>query len=308
MARVLARAGIKIGLEDVSGTYKAPTEVMKLESVVVPEIEFDKIEIPNFSFFGGAKDVVTLADWGQAKINLKTSLYKNIDFYKTLFAICNLTGTRNPTEERQELKSIVYKPDTHSAKTASVDIALPDRLFKIQGAKSDFKLSGKVGEKISAEFNISGAYVDRVIEAQNITDVNAGEALLIRRLGGMTLNGNSVNLSEFSFEMGNKISFSKFTNIGEFYMSDFEPKLTLKMRLEAGASDGFDEFKAGSSMSFVAEFKDSKNKPVFKLEIPKAKLSEQPKFEDSDGIFVIERTFVAVNNTGDDNFTLTYFA
>lgn len=292
MARVLSRAGVKIGLE----------------SVVVPEIEFDKVEIPNFSFFGGAKDVVTLADWGQAKLQVKTSLYKNLDFYKTLFAICNLKSVRNPEDNGEALVSCAFSPDTHSTATASVDLALPDRLFKIQGAKSDFKLSGKVGEKINAEFNISGAYVGREIATQTITDVSAGEALLIRRLGGMTLNGVAVNLSEFSFEMGNKISFSKFTNIGEFYMSDYEPKLTLKMRLEAGASDGFDEFKSGAAMSFVAEFKDSAAKPVFKLEIPKAKLSEQPKFEDSDGIFVIERTFIAVSDKGDDNFKLTYFA
>lgn len=308
MARVLSRVGVKIGLESVSGTYEAPSEVMKLESVVVPEIEFDKIEIPNFSFFGGAKDVVTLADWGQAKLQIKTSLYKNLDFYKTLFAICNLKSVRNPVSEDEDLVSKTFSPDTHSSATASVDLALPDRLFKIQGAKSDFKLSGKVGEKINAEFNISGAYVDRNIATQTITDVNTGEALLIRRLGGMTLNGTPVNLSEFSFEMGNKISFSKFTNIGEFYMSDYEPKLTLKMRLEAGASDGFDEFKAGNAMSFVAEFKDSEAKTIFKLEIPRAKLEQQPKFEDSDGIFVIERTFMAVSDKGDDNFTLTYFA
>ncbi|MCI6694621.1 MAG: hypothetical protein MR469_03155, partial [Campylobacter sp.] len=41
-------------------------------------------------------------------------------------------------------------------------------------------------------------------------------------------------------------------------------------------------------------------------EIPRAKLSEQPKFSDSDGIFVIERTFLAIADKGDDNFKLTY--
>lgn len=302
--RVLSRCGVKIGLEDLVGTYKEPKQVLKLESVVLPEIEFDKIEMPNFSFFAGAKNVVTLADWGRAKIDIKTSLYKNIDFYESLFAICNLKkvvdNEANPT-------SYAFSPDTHSAKSASLDLVLPDRLFKIKGAKSDFKLSGKVGDKINVEFGIQGAFEDRIIAEQSLSDIEAGETLLIRRLGGITLNGINVNLSEFSFEMGNKINFSKFTNIGEFYMADYDPKLTLKMRLESGASDGFDEFKNGGAMSFEALFRDSNNKTIFKLEIEKAKLSEQPKFEDAEGIFVIERTFIATAINGDDNFKLTYY-
>ena len=48
----------------------------------------------------------------------------------------------------------------------------------------------------------------------------------------MTLNGVAVNLSEFSFDMGCNIGYEKFTNVGEFHISDYEPKLTLKMRLE----------------------------------------------------------------------------
>ena len=69
---------------------------------------------------------------------------------------------------------------------------------------------------------------------------------------------------------------------------------------------GFDEFKAGTTMSFVAIFRNAAGKDCFKLEIPRAKLSEQPKFSDSDGIFVIERTFLAIADKGDDNFKLTY--
>ena len=69
---------------------------------------------------------------------------------------------------------------------------------------------------------------------------------------------------------------------------------------------GIDEFKAGTTMSFVAIFRNAAGKDCFKLEIPRAKLSEQPKFSDSDGIFVIERTFLAIADKGDDNFKLTY--
>ena len=140
----------------------------------------------------------------------------------------------------------------------------------------------------------------------DITDIKSGEALVIRRLGGMTLNGVAVNLSEFSFDMGCNIGYEKFTNVGEFHISDYEPKLTLKMRLEKDGADGFDEFKAGTTMSFVAIFRNAAGKDCFKLEIPRAKLSEQPKFSDSDGIFVIERTFLAIADKGDDNFKLTY--
>lgn len=302
MARVLSRTGLKIGLEDTPGTYKEPTQVLKITSNIQPSVSFDEVEIPNFGFFGGAKDVVTIADWGQMEIEATTCLYKDIAFYDNLFAMCNLKSTPDTTKN-----TITYSPDTHSATTGSVDLILPDRKFKGKGAKSSFEISGKVGDKVEMKFNIKAAYDGEVVGEQSITDIKAGEALLIRRLGAMTLNGVDINLSEFSFEMGNKIDYEKFTNIGEFHLSDYEPKLTLKMRLEAGGESGFNEFASGATMSFEAIFKDANNKDIFKLSIPRAKISKTPEFSDLDGIYVIEREFLALSDKGDDNFSLTYY-
>lgn len=302
MARVLSRTGLKVGIETTSGTYKEPTQVLKVTSNIQPKVSFDEVEIPNFGFFGGAKDVVTIADWGQMEIEASTCLYKDINFYDNLFLMCNLKSKEDTTK-----KTITYTPDTHSPTTGSVDLILPDRKFKGKGAKAGFSISGKVGDKLEMKFNIKAAYDGEVVEPQSITDIKAGEALLIRRLGAMSLNGVQINLSEFSFDMGNVINYEKFTNIGEFHMSDYEPKLTLKMRLESGGDSGFREFASGDVMSFEAIFKDSLGKDIFKLSIPRAKISKTPEFEDMDGIYVIEREFLALSDKGDDNFSLTYY-
>lgn len=302
MARVLSRTGLKVGIETTSGTYKEPTQVLKVTSNIQPKVSFDEVEIPNFGFFGGAKDVVTIADWGQMEIEASTCLYKDINFYDNLFLMCNLKSKEDTTK-----KTITYTPDTHSPTTGSVDLILPDRKFKGKGAKAGFSISGKVGDKLEMKFNIKAAYDGEVVEPQSITDIKAGEALLIRRLGAMSLNGVQINLSEFSFDMGNVINYEKFTNIGEFHMSDYEPKLTLKMRLESGGDSGFREFASGDVMSFEAIFKDSSGKDIFKLSIPRAKISKTPEFDDMDGIYVIEREFLALSNKGDDNFSLTYY-
>lgn len=302
MARVLSRTGLKVGIETTSGTYKEPTQVLKVTSNIQPKVSFDEVEIPNFGFFGGAKDVVTIADWGQMEIEASTCLYKDINFYDNLFLMCNLKSKEDTTK-----KTITYTPDTHSPTTGSVDLILPDRKFKGKGAKAGFSISGKVGDKLEMKFNIKAAYDGEVVEPQSITDIKAGEALLIRRLGAMSLNGVQINLSEFNFDMGNVINYEKFTNIGEFHMSDYEPKLTLKMRLESGGDSGFREFASGDVMSFEAIFKDSAGKDIFKLSIPRAKISKTPEFEDMDGIYVIEREFLALSDKGDDNFSLTYY-
>lgn len=302
MARVLSRTGLKVGIETTSGTYKEPTQVLKVTSNIQPKVSFDEVEIPNFGFFGGAKDVVTIADWGQMEIEASTCLYKDINFYDNLFLMCNLKKNEDTAK-----KTITYTPDTHSVTTGSVDLILPDRKFKGKGAKAGFSISGKVGDKLEMKFNIKAAYDGEVVEPQTITDIKAGEALLIRRLGAMSLNGVQINLSEFSFDMGNVINYEKFTNIGEFHMSDYEPKLTLKMRLESGGESGFREFASGDVMSFEAIFKDSLGKDIFKLSIPRAKISKTPEFDDMDGIYVIEREFLALSNKGDDNFSLTYY-
>ncbi|PKZ28617.1 hypothetical protein CYJ41_08135, partial [Campylobacter ureolyticus] len=60
-------------------------------------------------------------------------------------------------------------------------------------------------------------------------------------------------------------------------------------------------------MNFEAIFKDSEGKDIFKLSIPRAKISKTPEFEDMDGIYVIEREFLALSDKGDDNFSLTYY-
>lgn len=316
--RVLSKVGLAIGKETTPGTYRVPTQTIKVEKAILPDVEFDTVEIPNQSFYGGTKDSVTIADWGRAKVSIESSLYKDFAMFDTLFAISNLKKTPLPdnfadnpngaTDADTNSDGYVLTPYTMSTDTASIDLVLPDRKFKLKGAKANFKMSGKVGDRVQVAFDIQAAYEERVMGAQTIVDVPGTEILFVRRLGGMTLNGVNVNLSEFSFDMGNDIKYEKFTNVGEFHISDYNPKLTLKMRLEDGGADGFDEFKNGTSMDFVADFKDVNGKVIYRLKIPRAKLSTQPKFADQDGIFVIDREFKALSATGDDNFELYYFA
>ena len=300
MGRVLSRVGVRVGIEDVAGTYQAPTDIVKVESVVLPNVEFDVVEIPNFSFFGGTSDVVTIADWGRANIEIQTSLYKSLSFYDKLLQICNL---------KKEAVTGGYKftPDTHSNTTASIDLVLTDRKFKIKGAKSTFAMSGTVGDRIQVTFGTQGSYEERVIAPQTLVDSPSDEILVIRRLGGFTLNGVNLNLSEFNFQMGNELNYEKFVNIGEVHMSDYNPTISLTMRLEDGGDDGFDAFKNGDISEFVADIKDVDGNIVWQLKIPRAKVSAQPAFADSEGIFVITQEYKALSNDGDDNFEINYF-
>lgn len=301
--RVLARSSVVVGVETVAGTYQVPTEVVKIESAVLPNAEMDTVEIPNYSFYGGMKDSVVIADWAVGKLDITTSLYKSLSYYDTLFKICNLKKTAVTVP----FAGYAFTPETHATTTASLDIVMPDRKFKYQGAKSSFKISGKVGDKITCTFNVQGSFVEQVVAPQTITDIAGDELMLIRRLGGMSVNGVEINMSEFDFDMGSAINQQKYTNVGEFHLSDFAPKLTLKTRLENAGSDGFDELASGVSMAFVCDLKDTAGNLIWRLNIPKAKISKQPDYEDSDGIYVIQREYNAVATNGDDNFTLYHF-
>lgn len=305
--RVLARSGIKIGLEDEVGVYKEPTQIVKLAENTQPQVEFDEVEIPNFGFYAGAKEIITIADWGRLSIDISTCMYKNIDFYSTLFAVCNLKATDDDT--LGDNGAIIFTPWTHSEATASVDCILPDRKFKASGGKSSFSIEGSVGDKLTLNFGLQAGYLEEVKGdfESDIVGIDGGEALVIRRLGAMTINGVDVNLSEFKFDMGNTINYEKFTNVGEFHISDYDPRLTVKMRLEKGGESGFNEFKLGTTMSFEAIFKDAEQNDIFKLVIPKCKIAKTPEFTDQDGIYVIEREFIALSDKGDDNFQLIYY-
>ncbi|MFV0481846.1 MAG: phage tail tube protein [Campylobacteraceae bacterium] len=303
MSRVLSKAAVLIKTETTPGVYETPNQVIKLESLVLPNVEMDNVEISNYGFFSGTNDSITISDWGKMNFDIVTSLYKSLSFYDNLFAISNLKKTATTTP----YNGFVFTPETHSNQTASVDIVLPDRVFRSQGAKASFKMEGKVGDKVNVTFNVQSSFKERVIGTQAITDVPSEECMIIRRLGGITINDININLSEFSFDMGNDIAYSKFTNIGEFHMKDYNPKLVLKMRLEDSGDDGFNELIAGATMDFIADLKDINGDVIWRLKIPKAKLSKQPDFEDNEGIFVISRDYNAISINGDDNFELFHF-
>ena len=299
MAKVLSRVGLKIGLEDEAGTYKAPSQVVKLNEVITPSVEFDSVEIPNFGYYGGMKEVVNIPCWGRINADIKTCFYDNLGFYETLLTICNL-------KSEEVDGNTEFTPYTHSEATASLDLTLPDRVFKFKGSKANFKMSGKVADKIDLEFGVQGSYAGREIKESEIANIASGEALVISCIGAMTLDGTPINLSEFSFDMGCEINQEKFTNVNEFHISDYAPKLTIKARLEKGQDDGFDAFRNAETISFEAIFRNATEQDVWKLEIPRCQLSSSPKFEDQEGIFVIEREFMAIAESGDDNFKLTY--
>lgn len=303
MPRVLARTSVVVDVETTAGTYQIPTEVLKIESAVLPNAEMDTVEIANYSFFGGMKDSLVIADWAKGSFEITMSLYKSLSYYETLFAICNLTQTAVTTPHT----GVAFTPSTHSTSTASVDIVMPDRKFKYQGAKGSFKISGKVGDKITCTFSLQGNYIGQTVAAQTITDVAGDELMYIRRLGGMTINGVQINLNEFELDFGGEVAQQKFTNVGEFHLSDFAPKLTVKTRLENAGSDGFDALSSGSSMAFVCDLTDTAGDLIWRFSVPKAKIAKQPDYEDSDGIFVIQREYNAVATVGDDNFTLYHF-
>ncbi|MDR1008012.1 MAG: hypothetical protein LBL65_05560 [Campylobacteraceae bacterium] len=303
MARVLSKVGIRITKETVPGTYVTPTVVVKNEGIVIPQIEFDNPETPNFGFLSGTKDSITIADWGRGTFDIETSLTKTLAQFETLFAICNLKKAAITTPAA----GFKFTPTTNMTDTASIDVLLPDRKFAFKGAKANLKLTANVGEIIKATFSASGSFDAQAIANQTLTMPSAEEFIVLHRATVTTLDGTALNVQSIEFDMGSTISYEKFTNIGEYHLADFDPKITLKVRLEAGAEDGFAKFQAGEALSFVATFIDGGGDDRWALKCPKLKLSSSPSYEDAEGIFVLSREFAARATSGDDNFSLEHY-
>lgn len=304
--RVLSRVGVKIELEDTPGVYKEPEHAVRLEEVVVPNIEFDSVEVPNFSPYLGMGSVINIPDWGRAELNIKTSLYDKVGTFENFLMMSGIRLNKALEEDGNR----VWTPNSFAVSTGSVDLFLSDRKYKLKGASANFKIDGKVGDKLNVNFEIKAAFEGKEMgefdmPTPNLDD-DGREIMIIRRLGGMTLDGKPLNISEFSFDLGNEINYEKFTNVGEFHISERKPKLTLKARLEKGQDEGFEAFKSGAPLKFEAIFRNAAGKDIWKLLIPMAKVSKQPNLEDSDGIFVVQNEFIAVGNKGDDNFQLIY--
>jgi hypothetical protein len=304
MARVLSLTAVRVGLETTPGTYQMPTETVKIRERVTPQIEADTVEIDNISFHAGMGDVVTIPDWATLSAELQIPLYKTLSYFETLLKISSLKKT---AFENAKGSGFVFTPNTLSADTASIDLVLPDRKIKGKGAKASFGISGAVADIVSTTFSLQAAYEGRDIAAQSIVDIPPEEILIVRRATSMTLGGVEANISSFEFDMGAEINMEKFTHVGELHMSNYAPTLNLTMRLESGADDGFNAMMNDTAVNFAAEFTDREGNLVWELVIPNMKLASTPAFEDSDGIFVINREYRAVAQEGDDNFALYYY-
>jgi hypothetical protein len=303
MARVLSKVGIRIAKETSAGTYVTPTTVIKNEGIVIPTVEFDNPETPNFGFLSGTKDSITIPDWGRGTFDIEMSLVKSLSPYDVLFAICNLkkTAITSPAAGNK------FTPTTGMSDTASIDVILPDRKFAFKGAKANLKLSATVGELIKATFSVSGSFNTHAIANQTMTMPSDDEFIVLRRATVTTLDGTALNVSSIELDMGNSINYEKFTNVGEYHISDFDPTINLTIRLEAGAEDGFTKFQSGEALAFVANFTDSTGTDRWAIKAPKLKLSSSPTYEDNDGIFVLTREFAARATNGDDNFSVEHY-
>ncbi len=324
MGFIISNTGITAAIE-TNGYTNLGASPLYTEAKLLPKVEMDKADIKPQSLFNGMNDSLVIPDWAKVSQDIELPLPTTIGALEVLFAISNLKKTSIFAAGASGLGSdddvltgtngseiaYMFTPWTKSKATASLDMYTLRSKYKLSGAKSSFSLSGKVGDKITIKFAAQGGYVG--VDAKNSADADYDipaaprpNFCILKRLDGITADGIGFEAEEFAFDMKSTLTQIKTSKTNAFSITAFEPNLNLKVKLTEANEASFQPLLDGTTVSIKIQLTDGNGNQKWLLIIPKAKLSKQPDYGDTSGIWQITQDYNAMATNGDDNFKLIY--
>jgi len=218
-----------------------------------------------------------------------------------LFKICGLAETITASTK------VEYKPGSPDlAGTGQVKVYTDGYVRALTGVAGNMKISGKVGEPLSASFSIKG-FLDSAtptVEANPVVTLDTGVAPIVSKVTVLTVGGSSIQADSFDFDLGNSIQEVYGIGIAKYYMQDLDPTLSVTAIKVKGTDDAaWTDFAAGTIRAIIIQVGLAGS--MIEISVPFAILKTVSE-ADSNGMVKLSRTFRAQASVGNDNFTITY--
>lgn len=218
-----------------------------------------------------------------------------------LLKICGLSETITASTK------VDYKPgNSDLAGTGQIKVYTDGYVRTLTGVAGNMKISGKVGEPLSAAFSIKGflASATPTAEANPVVTLDTGSAPLVSKVTVFTVGGSSLQADSFDFDLGNSIQEVYAIGLAKYYMQDFDPTLTVTAVKIKGTDDvTWTDFATGTVKAILIQVGVAGS--MIEINIPFAMLKDVSE-ADSNGMVKLSRTFRAQASVGNDNFTITY--
>ncbi len=217
-----------------------------------------------------------------------------------LLKICGLAETITAATK------VEYKPGGSDEGTGQIKVYTDGYVRALTGVYGNIKISGKVGEPLSATASVKGfmASAQATAEVNPTVTLDENMAPLVTKVTVLTVGGTQLNADSFDFDMGNEIKELYAMDLSKYYLVDFDPTITITAVKEKGTDEqAWIDYASGTVRAIVIQVGALGS--MIELSIPNAMLKDVSENDDS-GNVKISRTFRAQASAGNDNYTITY--
>jgi len=221
-------------------------------------------------------------------------------------SLLKASGLNEAIDTTEGNKSVTYTPK-HDDISASESVVYIDGYKRIiNGAITNLKISGTVGECAKVTCSVSGFTTPEPIAEANPTVTLDSEALLIvSKVSVVTVDGTTLNVESFEFDAGNEIKNVYAVSIGEYVRTDFKPTIKLSGIKTKGDETGWSDLIADNVREIIITLGNEAGKRVT-IKASQAKVSENSE-SDKDGMVNFSRTFRCQgDDTGDNHYSIKW--
>jgi len=209
-------------------------------------------------------------------------------------------------------ESATYLPASTGIPSLTIWVYEDGMIKKARGCRGSFKISGKVGEVVYADFTFDGVYT-ATVDGPMISPTFEATVPPVLMGSALSMDGVSTMVAEsFSIDMANSVQMRSSIGATDGFMSALitsrKPSGTLDPETELVATyDFIGKWKSGNQAAFsigpVLPPTGDYNK--FTITAPKA-IYTKVDSSDRNGIMVSGLTFNLLMNTGDDELSIAF--
>ncbi len=201
---------------------------------------------------------------------------------------------------------VEYKPGGTGSGTGQIKAYVDGYVRTITGMAGNLKMSGKVGEPLSATFSVKGflASATATAEENPVVTLDTGMAPIVSKVSVLTSGGTTLNADSFDFDLGNQTGETYAIGLSEYYLQDFDPTLSVTAVKTIGTDEAaWTDFTSGTVRAIIIQVGVAGS--MVELSVPFAMLKDVSEADDS-GKVKLSRTFRAQASVGNDNFIIAY--
>lgn len=289
-----------------SGGSPAAVDAVTTNGLVFvnPKVKSGDYKDVGNGMMGGTKSYID-PNWVNAEFDIplqmkKASALGTAPSIDELLKICGLAETITASTK------VEYKPGGTGAGTGQIKVYTDGYVRSVIGAVGNLKISGKVGEPLTATVSVKGFLESAAATAESNPTVtlDTNTAPLVTKVSVLTVGGVTLNADSFDFDIGNQINELYAINLSEYYMQDFDPTITITaVKVKGTDESAWTDFASGTVRAIIIQVGTAGS--MIELSIPYAILKEVSESDDA-GNVKISRTFRAQASAGNDNYTITY--